>query len=185
MKEKNPKKELEYLDDPPEERIEIGPRIPTTEDWVKDWVEGVEATGDRWKRRVMRPKAFAPEAAVKAVAKYKAKLKKALEAGYWEKKLGKITIDELSEVLAATTADDFIRGATKRKFKMHRRIDEQRELRVYAATKMDAMPQETDAQRERKMLAARKTNIIIGEFLKGIIDATTARSRIDDATKPT
>jgi len=183
MKGENPKKFANPYDDPPEERIEIGPRIPETDDWVRDWAEGVEATGERWKRRAMRPKAFAPEAAIKAVAKFKAKLKKALEAGYWEKKLGKITVEELSEILAATTPEDFVRGALRRKSKMYRRIDEQRELRIYAATKMDAMPVETDAQRERKMLAARRTNIIIGEFLKGIIDASTARSRIDEATR--
>jgi len=46
------------------------------------------------------------------------------------------------------------------------------------------MPVDTAEQREAKLIAAKRTNEIIGLFIKGVIDATEARRRIDNETRP-
>jgi len=169
-------------DPPQEERFAVGPRIPETEEWVRWWGEGVRAKSRFWKQKILRPKKFPPRAAKDAAPKYKSKLTEAMELGVWERKMGKITEEEFGTAVEAVRAEDYSRGAERRTFKMHARIEEQRALRLYAAQRLDLMPVETADERARKMVAARDTNIAIGLFMKGVIDAAECRRRIEAAT---
>jgi len=169
-------------DPPQEERFAVGPRIPETEEWVEWWGAGVRAKSRFWKRKLLRPKKFPPKAAVANAPKYKAKLTEAMELGVWEHKMGRITEEEFGTAVEAVRPEDYARGAERRTYKMRARIEEQRALRLYAAQRLDLMPVETAEERGRKMIAARDTNIAIGLFMKGVIDAAECRRRIDEAT---
>jgi len=154
----------------------------TAEEWDADWAAGVEAMADRWKRRTVGTRKDVIKLGAAAEPKYKNKVQEAIRLESRRKALERTDTEAWRDMIEATDATEYATGATKRRAKFRRKIDLQYDLRVYAKTRMDAMPEETDPQRERKMLAARRTNIIIGKFIKGIIDAATARRDIDAAT---
>ncbi len=83
----------------------------------------------------------------------------------------------------ATPASTYSEGATRRLPKFQKKLGLQYPLREYAKTKMDAMPEETSGQRDKKLVAAKYTNLAIGAFLKGVTDVGTCRSAIDAACK--
>ena len=149
--------------------------------WKSDWSEGVTATGDRWKRRTTGTKKDIVALAIKAEPKYKQKMEDVIKNESRAKALGRTNTAEVLAAVAATDATEFVTGATKRASKFGKKISAQYPLRVYAKTKMDAMPEGTDAQREKKMIAARRTNIAIGLFLKGVKTDSETRAAIDAA----
>ena len=153
----------------------------TEEEWGKDWQEGVEDNADRWKRRTVGTKKDVIKLGAEAEPKYKDKVETAIKLESRKKALEKTSTEEWREIVNKTDEGEYSSGATKRRAKMDRKIALQYDLRVYAKGKMDEMPEATDAQREKKMIAARRTNIAIGQFIKGIIDAAACKKAIDDA----
>jgi hypothetical protein len=149
--------------------------------WKTDWKEGVEATGERWKRRTAGTKKDIVALAIKAEPKYKQKMEDVIKNESRAKALGRTNTAAVLAAVEATSASEFVTGATKRAGKFGTKISAQYPLRVYAKTKMDAMPEGTDAQREKKMIAARRTNIAIGLFLKGVKTDSETRAAIDAA----
>jgi len=154
----------------------------TAEEWKSDWAAGVQAMSDRWKRRTVGTRKDVIKLGAEAEPKYRSKTTEAIRLESRRKALERTTTDEWREMVRVTDPTEYATGATKRSGKFGKKVDLQYDLRVYAKSKMDAMPEETDPQREKKMLAARRTNITIGKFIKGIIDAATARREIDAAT---
>jgi len=171
-------------EDPPEERAEIGPRIISPEDWVADWEVGAKAKARKWKRRTLRPKKDPIKEGIAAEGKYADKMRRALEEERRAKGLKAWTFEEWGETVVATKPEDYSRGVTRKRYKMRKKIEIQYDLRVYAAKKLDAMPVDTAEQRERKMVAAKRTNEIIGLYIKGVITDAEARRRIDEETRP-
>jgi len=171
-------------DDPPEEKFEIGPRIIEPDLWVEDWETGVKVKARKWKQRALRPKK-GPITAGKsdlAEAKYADVMRTVIDQERRRKGLEPWTDEEWGETIVVTRPEEYVQGATKKRYKMEKKIDAQYALRVYAATKLDAMPVATAAERDAKMLANLHCMRIIGEFMKGVITEAEARSRIDAAT---
>jgi len=155
----------------------------TAEEWKADWSAGVTANADRWKKRTEGTKKDIIGLSIAAEGKYADKTKKAIDSGARAKALKQTSTAEVLAAVVATPASTYADGATKRAPKFGKRIDIQYPLREYAKQQIDKMPQDTDAQREKKMLAARRTNLAIGQFLGGIIDVGACRTAIDAATK--
>jgi len=172
--------------DPPQipERYALGPRIISVEDWVADWQTGIRAKMIKWKARALSPKKPPITRGIAAEGKYKDKMEIVLAQERRKKGLQRWTDEEWGETIVKTRPEDYRDGALKKAYKMNRKIALQYDLRVYAAEKLDAMPVDTVEQRERKLVAAKRTNEIVGLFIKGIITAAEARSRIDAETAP-
>jgi len=183
-KKSNPEegKHIEFPDPDPPEEVAVGPRLLTPEEWEKDWAEGITAMAERWKRRVSRPKKDPIKAGIAAEDKYADRLREAIAEKRRAKKLEKVGFEGWAEMVAATEAREFSEGALKRRPKFRKITDALQALRLYMVSKLDAMPTATDAQRERKLLAARKCQLIIGRFAKGVITDAEARREIDTAT---
>jgi len=169
-------------EDPPEERPAIGPRLLTPEDWSDDWAAGVKAMRDRWKKRVLKPKKDPVAEAIKNEGKWRDRLEEAIREGRFAKKLRKVGFEGWANMVAVTEAREYEDGATKRKAKFLGITKELQSIRLYAVQKLDAMPTVTDTDRERKLLAARKVQLIIGAFSKGVITEAEARGKIDAVT---
>jgi len=172
-------------DDPPEERYELGPRIIEPDLWVEDWETGVKAKARKWKQRALRPKKGPITAGRSdaAEAKYADVMSTVIDQKRRQKGLAAWTDEEWGNTIIATSPDEYMRGATKKAYKMRRKIEAQHALRIYACEKLDAMPVGTKEERNAKMIANLETMRIIGEFMKGVITETEARSRIDAATR--
>jgi len=154
----------------------------TLEEWVSDWAAGVEAMADRWKRRTVGTRKDVIKLGALAEPKFKSKMQEALRLESRRKALEKTSTEEWRDMVEVTDAGDYSTGATKRQPKFRRKTELQYPMREYAKARIDAMPEETDAQRERRLVAAKRTNVIIGNFMKGIIDAATCRREIDAQT---
>jgi len=169
-------------EDPPEERPAIGPRLLPPSEWAEDWAQGVKAMRERWKKRVLKPKKDPVAEAIKNEGKWRDRLEEAIREGRFAKKLRKVGFEGWASMVAVTDAREYEEGATKRKDKLLKITEELQSIREYAVKKLDAMPTVTDADRERKLLAARKVQLIIGAFAKGVITEAEARAKIDAVT---
>jgi hypothetical protein len=155
----------------------------TAEEWKGDWAAGVANNADRWKRRTEGTKKDVVALAIAAEPKYQDKMKQVLANQSRAKALKQTSTAEVLAAVAATPSSAYSEGASRRAPKFGRKIDTQYPLREYAKKDLDAMPQDTDSQREKKMIAAKRTNQAIGLFLKGVIDIGTCRTQIDAACK--
>jgi len=169
-------------DDPPEEKAEIGPRIVEPDVGVEDWATGIRAKARKWKERTLRPKKDPIKSGIEAEPKFADKIKKVAELGLRKKALEKWTFDEWGATVAATRPEDFESGALKKRYKMARKIKAQYDARVYAATKLDAMPVATDADREAKMTANLRIMRKLKEFMAGIIGLDEFKRFVDEQT---
>jgi len=165
--------------DPPEERYALGPRLPEVEDWVGDWEVGVKAKARKWKSRTLHPKKPPITRGIAAEDKFRDKMSVVLDQELRKKGLEQWTDEEWGERVAEVKPEDYSSGAIKKRYKMAKKIAAQRELRIYIAEKIDAMPDGTREERDAKILANKHCMEIVGLFVKGVIDLAEAKRRVD------
>jgi len=182
MSEEKEKRKVVMSLDEIEDPIELGPRIISPEEWVDDWKTGVEAKARKWKQRAMRPKKDPIKAGIDAEEKYADKVKRAAELGLRAKALAKWTFEDWGKTIELTPEGDYSAGATKKAYKMRRKIDAMYDARVYAAQKLDLMPTATDADRDRKVTANLHIMRKLKEFMAGIITLEDFKRFVDEET---
>lgn len=148
--------------------ITLGPRVPTKEDWYKDYKAGAIARADKWQRKTLEPKKDPQKEALAAVEKRKAKVEEALRLGKWEKAVAMIDMDLRQEIIKSVGATGYSAGVERKGMKMEKKLDKLQPLVAGLALEIDKMPEVTDAQREAKMVAARRGMIEVGKKLRGI-----------------
>ena len=166
--------------DPPEEYTPGAELMPSVEEIVEDYLTAVRAKASKWKARVMKPKVSPSKAAVAKKQKYYNKMQEVISEDRWAKAVEKAGDTAIAEGLKNTTPDDYRRGVERKVHKFERKWRTMHELRVYAKRKLMEMPVDTPEQRERKMIAAKRMNQVIGLFLKGVITRDEAIRQIDN-----
>jgi len=149
---------------------------------VEDWITGVRAKRAKWKKRLTDKGAFVLERAKAAEDKWADKMRGAIEAKARLKALEKVTPEAYNAAVEATAPEDYSRGAERRLAKYKARIAEIRDMVNMIKNLIAKMPEATEDQRERKMLAARRCMIVVGQYRKGIITRTEAESKIREIT---
>ena len=148
--------------------VSIGERVIEADRWAKKQVERASAAADDWLEGVTRPKKNPIDAAIKAADKYKDRLQEAIKTGKWEKAMEKVDIDEMYRIIEAVGASGYRAGVEARKEKIERVVKELQPMVRAIAETIDKMPQATDADREKRLLAARKLMIELGKKRRGI-----------------
>jgi len=148
--------------------INLGPRVAEADTWAEKQITNAVAASDRWLAGVTRPKKNPVESAIKATGKWKAKMQEALADESFAKGLGKVDIDEMYETITAGGSAPFASGIERRTAKVKRKVGVLRNLTLALTTELDKMPIDTDAQREAKMIAAKRGMQAIGKKIKGI-----------------
>jgi len=173
--------------DPEEEKASIGPRIPDAEDWVAYYKERAVAARDHWKKKTLHPSAdpIKEGASDDAEAAFKNKMEQVLKDKARQATLKKMKFEDFGRAVELTDPTDYSKAVERKVDKMQKGIDAQHALRLYAVTKLDAMPTATKEQRDKKLLAAKDTNIEIGRFLRGIISDADCKAAIDKLTAST
>jgi hypothetical protein len=124
------------------------------------------ATGD-YVDGMKNPKRNPVEAAIRAKGKWSSRVQQAITDNNYEKGVRK---QDYSEAVAIATGDGgsaFAAGISKRAAKIQR-VHADLMPRLGALSQaIQNMPQDTDAQREQRLLAARKGAIAIGKQRKG------------------
>ena len=148
--------------------ITLGPRVTDPASWAKDQVEAAKAKATKWLEKSRKPKKVPSEAALAAGGKYKARLQEALDGDFWAKAMAKVDESLRMVIIEAGGATGFSTGVEKHKAKVEAKVKELQPLVLALAQEIDALPQDTDSDREARMLAARRGMIAIGKKMKGV-----------------
>jgi hypothetical protein len=108
------------------------------------------------------------EAAKRGAGKWANRVQAAITNGSYEKGVGK---QDYSEAVNTATGDGgaaYSAGVTKREAKIKRVFADIMPRAGAVSQAIQAMPQDTEAQREQRLLAARKMMIAVGKQRKGI-----------------
>ena len=135
--------------------------------WVDQQVKGAEDSGDAWLEGVKNPSRDPIAAAIAAKDKYKDRLEQAIKDGKWEKNLAKSSHAEIVKVAEAVGTGAYTGGVTARKEKIARVVRELQPLVQSVSDAIQAMPDKTDANREARLIAARKLMIQVGKDRAG------------------
>lgn len=148
--------------------ITLGSRVLSPEEWAEKQTKRATDAAADWEKRVLKPRKLPTEAAIKADGKRKDRLAEAERTGKWLAKMKKVDVDEMYETIKKVGAAGFRAGVEARAHKIKRVVNDLQPLVAAAAATLDAMPTATDADREKKLLAARRIMIEIGKKRAGI-----------------
>lgn len=144
----------------------LAPRVPEVADIVAKHAERTAAAGPAWKAGVMRPKKDPIKAAIAAAGKWGTKMTEAVRDGSFAKGLAAVDEEEMIRIIEGTDESVFTGGVARRAGKYRAKMEKTRPMVLALAEEIDKMPQDTEAQREARMLAATRGMRAIGKRLK-------------------
>lgn len=152
----------------PDNPVTVGGRVKSATDWADKQIERSKNAGPDWLKGTLSPRKHPIEAAIAADGKRKQKLAEAEREGRWLASMRRVDVDEMYNTIEANGEAAYTAGITSREGKIRHKIDRLQPLVEGLAKTLDAMPQDTDAQREAKMIAAKRGMQAIGRKLRGI-----------------
>ena len=129
--------------------------------------EGVGNAATRYVEGMQNPRRDPVQAAVRAAGKYKQRVIEAANAGHYERG---VQSQNYAEGVAAATSDGgtaYVSGAQRRQAKVERAMNKLAPLLGGVSQAIQAMPQDTEAQREARLIAARRAMIAVGKQYRG------------------
>jgi len=161
-----------YVKELTEERkgnpITLGPPVISPEEWADKQVSRASNAAGEWEKNVQRPRRNPIEAAIKAGPKRAEKLRESLDQKKWEKAMANVDEALMYDVIRKRGASAFRSGIEDRKPKVLARTKELQPLVASLKVTIDAMPDVTDADREKRLLAGRRGMIEIGKKRRGL-----------------
>jgi len=152
----------------PDNPVSVGARVPEAAEWSAAMIEGATRSGDRWLKHTLSPRKNPVTAAIAADQKRKDKLAEAERLGKWLASMNRVDVDAMYATIEAVGPGGYTGGIEARRGKIAGKIERLRPQVLALAETIDKMPDGTDAQREAKMVAARRGMIAIGAKLRGI-----------------
>jgi hypothetical protein len=147
--------------------ITLAPRVAPAAEQVDKLISNATNAGQRWVDNTTRPRKDPIARAKASVTKYKNAMQESLSQDRYAKGLASIDESAMQQTIQAIGATGFVNGITARKTKITNKFAKLQPMQVALANQLDAMPTDTDAQREAKMLAAKRGMQAIGKQLKG------------------
>jgi len=148
--------------------ITLGPIVISPEEWADKQVRRAAAAASDWEKNVQRPRRDPIKAAIAAGPKRKQKVLESLEQEKWEKAMAKVNEDDMFAVIRKRGASAFRSGVEDRSGKVATRTKELQPMVAALKQEIDGMKDVTDADREARLLAARKGMIAIGKKRRGL-----------------
>lgn len=148
--------------------ITYGEAVISADEWADKQVKRAAAAASDWEKNVQRPRRDPIKSAIAASGKRAEKVRQALEEKKWEKAMAKVDETTMYDVIRKRGASAFRAGIEDRKAKVVARVKELQPLVVGVKKTIEAMPDVTDADREARLLAARRLMIEVGKQRRGI-----------------
>ena len=142
-------------------------KVKSPDRWAKQQIEGAEAAGDAWLEGVENPSRDPIEAALAANEKRIDRLMQSIKDKKYEKNLAKSSHAEIVEVARKVGTGAYTGGVRARETKIGRIVRELHPLVQAASDTIQGMPDKTDAQREARLVAARKLMLEVGKKRAG------------------
>lgn len=152
----------------PDNPVTPGQRVPEASAWANKMIDRASRAGDDWLKGTLSPRKHPVQAAIAADQKRKDKLAEAERQGKWKASMERVDVDAMYDTIEAVGASGYTGGIAARKSKISSKIEKLRPQVLALAETIDKMPQDTDAQREARMVAARRGMIQVGAKLRGL-----------------
>lgn len=137
--------------------------VASAERWTKKMLERAKAAGNDWVDGMQNPSADPKAAALAAKGKWKQKMTDAINNNNYEKGIQKYNPEDALATAMAVGASGYVAGITARESKIAKAIAILQPKVAALKNKIAAMPQDTDQQREARLLEARRGMIAIGK----------------------
>jgi len=138
-------------------------KVKSADRQARQLIDHAKAASDDWLEGVKNPSRDPIEAAIAAEGKYEDRLKKAIADKKWSKGLRKSSAAEIIEVAEKIGAGGYATGVEARESKIKRVFTELQPLQQSVSDAIQNMPDATDADREKRLLTARKLMLEVGK----------------------
>jgi len=146
----------------------ITKKVRPPDRWVARQVSKAEAAGADWLEGVRSPSRDPIKAAIDAKDKFMDRLMAALKAGFWEKGLEKVSHSDIVRIVEALGDRVYTEAFAPRRFKIEKVVRELQPLVQSVSDAIQTMPDKTDADREKRLLTARRLMIEVGKKRRGL-----------------
>jgi len=141
----------------------IGPLVIDADTWAKRWQGSAEGAASDWEDRALTPSRDPVEAAIAANKKRQDRYAEAEKKEKWLKTMKKRKKEDVFEGIQATGASGYKAKIGAAAAKAKRRFTELQPKVQALKQSIQSMSDATDSDREKRMLAARKGMLAIGE----------------------
>lgn len=130
--------------------------------WAAQQIKNAKDAADDWLDGVKNPSRNPIEAALAANDKRLDRLKASIDAKKWEKNLAKVSPTDIIDVATKLGSGVYSSGVEARTAKINKRVGEIQPLVQSVSDAIQALPDKTDADREKRLTTARKLMIAVG-----------------------
>jgi len=142
-------------------------KVKSADRWAAEQMKGATDAASDWENNVKNPSRNPIEAALAANDKRIDRLKKSIDDKKWEKNLGKVTQADINAVVTKLGSSVFSNGVNAREDKIKKRAAELQPLAQAVSDTIQNMPDKTDADREKRLVQARKLMLEVGKKRAG------------------
>ncbi len=129
----------------------VGARVPDGATRAKNMQAGLDTMGDKWKRNTLAPRVNPKVAAQKGAAAWQSGVQRAITDKAYEAGVNAIDLDEMAATIEATPDGAVADGVRRRAAKVQRVQEALAKIQAEDCKVIDAMPQDTPAQRKARM----------------------------------
>jgi len=120
--------------------------------WATKMINRVKNASADWEAGVANPRR-SPTAQMKAAAgKWKSRMQAAIQNDSWSRAINQLTDDSIKAAAAKVGGGKFVDGITAREQKIRDAITKLQPKVAALSSRIQAMPQDTDQQREQRMV---------------------------------
>lgn len=128
-------------------------RVISPDEWKNRQINTLKAVGKtNYLEGIKAPKADPIARGIETEGKFADAMRKAIDSGARKKGLEKTSMDEWYAYASTLGADKLVDGVTKREAKVVKFVTAYHPLLTSHLAKIDALPEETDSDRETRML---------------------------------
>jgi len=138
-------------------------RVKSADRWASQQITNATAAASDWLDGVKNPSRNPIEAALAAKDKWKDRLEQAIKDDKWAKGLAKSSAAEIVDVATKVGTGHYSTGVSARENKIKRVVAELQPLTQAVSDSIQNMPDKTDADREKRLLSARKLMLELGK----------------------
>jgi hypothetical protein len=142
-------------------------KVPPGPKMAEKLIKRASAAAEDWLQGVKNPSRNPVEAALAAKDKFVDRLTTAIKEGRWEGGLKKVSHADIVKVVDKLGSGVFSQGLEARSDKITKTFNELQPLFQSVSDTIQSMPDKTDADREKRLLTARKLMIEVGKKRRG------------------
>jgi len=135
--------------------------------WATQQIKNAKDAADDWLDGVKNPSRNPVESALAANDKRIDRLQESIKNKKWEKNLGKVSPADIVDVATKLGSRVYADGVGARENKINKRVAELQPLVQDVSNTIQNMSDKTDADREKRLLTARKLMIAVGQKRAG------------------